>query len=389
MLPGAGISAARHMQYYAMLRAQPMHNIASYNRRGLWQSRIPMAITPSASIAVAGAGSIGCYVGARLALAGRNVTLLLRPALGAAIARHGLIVGDGQAASAELAPSALRVGSDARAALQSADVVLVTVKSHATAEMGALISRFAPAHACVVSLQNGVANPETLSAVLAPGQRAVAAMVPFNVVATRAEGQAPRFSRTSRGTIQIAAGIAGLRTALDVAGARVAERSDMPAVLWAKLLLNLNNALNALSDLPLAAQLADRRWRLLLAAQIAEALPVLAVSGIRPARIEGLPPGMLAALLRLPDFLFHAIARRTLAIDAEARSSMWEDLRLRRATEIDYLQGAVLRLADAAAVAVPLTRGIVRLVREAEVAGTGPPGLRPEEIAAEGAAPGV
>jgi 2-dehydropantoate 2-reductase len=350
---------------------------------------MPMVITPSARIAVAGAGSIGCYLGARLALAGRNVTLLLRPALGAAIARHGLIVGDGRRASAELAASALRLASDAGEALRSADVVLVTVKSHATAEMGALIARFAPALACVVSLQNGVANPATLSAVLAPGQRVVAGMVPFNVVAARAEGEAPRFCRASRGTIQIAAGTKGLRAALDVAGARVAERHDMRSVLWAKLLLNLNNALNALSDLPLAAQLADRRWRLLLAAQIAEALPVLAISGIRPAWIEGLPASMLATLLRLPDFLFHAIARRTLAIDAAARSSMWDDLCRHRQTEIDYLQGTVLELADAAGIAAPLTRRIVELVRAAEAAGSGPPGLRPDEIAAEAGASGV
>ena len=57
----------------------------------------------------------------------------------------------------------------------------------------------------------------------------------------------------------------GLRAALNVQGAAVAEHADMAGVLWGKLMLNLNNALNALSGLPLATQLADRRWRLLLA----------------------------------------------------------------------------------------------------------------------------
>ncbi len=345
-----------------------------------------MAITPGAPIVVAGAGSVGCYVGARLAAAGRNVTLLLRPALGAAIARHGLIVGDG-ARETPLTASALRVCNDPRSALKSAAIVLVTVKSGATADMAALVARFAPEHACVVSLQNGVANPDALRAGLAPGQRTVAGMVPFNVVAEHADGEAPRFRRASRGTVQIARGVAGLRAVLDVAGVRVAERDDMPAVLWAKLLLNLNNALNALSGLPLALQLADRRWRLLLAAQIAEALPILATRGIRPARIEGIPPGALAALLCLPDFLFRRVARRTLAIDPQARSSMWEDLRRHRKTEIDFLQGAILGLADAAAVAAPLTRRIVELVRAAEAAGAGPPGLRPDQVAAEAATP--
>jgi 2-dehydropantoate 2-reductase len=345
-----------------------------------------MTLGPSSRIVVAGAGSVGCYVGGRLAAAARDVTLLLRPALGAAIERHGLILGDHVAAQSTLQCPPLKVSGDARSALSRAEIILVTVKSCATAEMAELIARCAPEQAVVVSLQNGVSNPDTLRAKLRPLQRTVAGMVPFNVVATHREGQAPRFHRATSGTVQIAKGVAGLRAALDVAGAPVAERGDMSAVLWGKLLLNLNNALNALSDLPLAVQLADRRWRLLLAAQLYEARGIMRHSGIRCAGVEGIPPGAISSILRLPDFLFRRIARRMLAIDAEARSSMWEDLRLRRATEIDYLQGVILQLADAAALPAPLTRRIVELVHEAERAGAGPPRLRPEQIAVGDAA---
>jgi 2-dehydropantoate 2-reductase len=345
-----------------------------------------MPIGPSSRIVVAGAGSVGCYLGGRLAAAGRDVTLLLRPALGAAIVRHGLILDDHAAATCTLECPPLKVSSDARSALQQAEMILVTVKCGATAEMAELIARFAPEQAVVVSLQNGVSNPDTLRAKLAPQQRTIAGMVPFNVVATRREGEAPRFHRATSGTVQIAKGVAGLCATLDVAGARVAERGDMSAVLWGKLLLNLNNALNALSDLPLAVQLADRRWRLLLAAQLEEARKILKRSGIKCAGVEGIPPGAICTILRLPDFLFRRIARRMLAIDAEARSSMWEDLRLRRATEIDYLQGVILRLARAAALPAPLTQRVVQLVRVAERAGAGSPRLRPEQIASGNAA---
>jgi 2-dehydropantoate 2-reductase len=155
----------------------------------------------------------------------------------------------------------------------------------------------------------------------------------------------------------------------------------MPAVLWGKLLLNLNNALNALSGLALAAQLGDRRWRVLLAAQIREALAVLKSAGIRPARIEGVPPQAIPYILRLPNWLFRVIAARMLAIDPQARSSMWEDLQLRRPTEIDYLQGAVLELGEKTGVGAPLTRRIVQLVKDAERAGAGPPALRPDQVA--------
>jgi 2-dehydropantoate 2-reductase len=338
-----------------------------------------MAIGPSSRIAVAGAGSVGCYLGGRLAAAGRQVTLLLRPALADAIISHGLIIEGPEGPACNVGP-ALTPASDAGAALAGAEVVLVTVKCRATAEIAGLIARHAPPEAIVVSLQNGVDNPGTLRAGLAAAQRVVAGMVPFNVAAVRRDGQAPRFRRASSGIVRIASGVAGLRAALDVPGARVAEHGDMQAVLWGKLLLNLNNALNALSGLTLVEQLADRRWRLLLAAQLDEALAILRLSGIRPAPVAGVPAAALPAVLRLPDFLFRRLARRMLAIDKDARSSMWEDLHLRRPTEIAYLQGAILRLAQAGGRAAPLTRRIIGLVAAAEAAGAGSPGMAAEAV---------
>ena len=142
----------------------------------------------------------------------------------------------------------------------------------------------------------------------------------------------------------------------------------MGGVMWAKLLLNMNNALNACPALPLAMQLSERRWRRMLARQIAEALGVLKAAGIRPARLEGVAPGMIPRILRLPNWLFRRVAGRMLAIDPEARSSMWEDLERGRPTEIDYLQGAILALAQKHKIRAPLTEGIVRLVKQAEAA---------------------
>ncbi|TIQ24648.1 MAG: 2-dehydropantoate 2-reductase, partial [Mesorhizobium sp.] len=84
--------------------------------------------------------------------------------------------------------------------------------------------------------------------------------------------------------------------------------ADMKAVQWSKLLMNLNNALVALSNLPLAAELADRSWRVILAGQIEEALAALKAAGIEPARIAGPPPWLLPKVLRLPDWLFGLLA---------------------------------------------------------------------------------
>jgi 2-dehydropantoate 2-reductase len=333
-----------------------------------------------ARIVVAGAGSVGCYVGGCLALAGRDVTLLLRPALAQGIARAGLRISDLDGADRLVASAGIGLATDPVAAFAQADIILVTVKSGDTAAMAGLIAEHAPSGVTVVSLQNGVGNVDVLLARLGGMARVVAGMVPFNVVQMRAEGEPPRFHRATSGTLQIGAGVARLRDALQVAGLAVAEREDMTGVLWGKLMLNLNNALNALAGIPLAAQLADKRWRRLMARQIAEGLAVLRAAGIRPARIERVPPAAIPRILRLPNWLFRRVAGRMLAIDPEARSSMWEDLERRRPTEIDHLQGAILALAAKTRVRVPLTRRIVELIKAAEAARAGSPRLTPERI---------
>ena len=340
-----------------------------------------MAINPRSRIVIAGAGNIGCYVGARLALAGRHVTFLVRERLADVISRYGLHLSDLDQNDTVIPPESLKLAVGAAAALAAAEVVLVTVKCRDTKEMAELIARHAPQKLVVVSLQNGVDNVTVLGERLGRGRRVLAGMVPFNVVQTLGDGEAPRFHRASGGIIQIGSGVEGLADLLDVPGTPVAEHRDIGAVLWAKLLINLNNALNALSDLPLAAELADRRWRLLLAKQMREGLSLLNAAGIRPARLEGVHPRLAAFALRLRNPLFKLLARRVLAVDPQARSSMWEDLQARRPTEIDYIQGEIVRLAKRFGLAAPLNQRVMQLIKEAEQAARGSPSLSPETVA--------
>ncbi|CDX37597.1 2-dehydropantoate 2-reductase [Mesorhizobium sp. SOD10] len=331
------------------------------------------------TIAIAGAGSIGCYVGGCLALAGREVAFLGRGRIVEAMRESGFRVSDLDGRDHRIEPQAISASDDPAAALCGADVILVTVKSGATGEMARLIDAHGRPDAVVVSLQNGVDNADRLRAAL-PGRRVLAGMVMFNVVLSP-DGEAPlRAHRASEGEVMIDTGVDGLVDLLDVDGLAVEARADMKAVQWGKLLMNLNNALVALSGLPLARQLADRSWRVILAAEIDEALAAMRAAGIAPARIIGLPPALLPKVLRLPDWLFGLLARRMLAIDPRARSSMWDDLKRGRPTEIDELQGAVIRLARQTGTPTPANERVAALVRQAEAEKRGPPGLMPDEI---------
>ena len=325
-------------------------------------------------IVVAGAGSIGCFVGGLAACAGRRVSLLARPRMIAEIERFGLTLTSLEGSSWHLAPQQLKLSEDPEA-LTEAGVVLVAVKSADTAEIADAIALHAPPDAVIVSLQNGVANAAVLRGRL-PGRTVLAAMVPFNVIAA-GEG---RFHRATSGDIVIERDAADTATQLSVPRLAVRATDDIAGVQWGKLLVNLNNAVNALSGLPLREQLGNRDWRRLFADQIAEGLMAVRAEGIKPVSPTPVPLSLVPHLLRLPDALFAIALAPAMKIDPQARSSMSEDLQRGRRTEIDYLQGVITGIAERRHLEVPLSRRIVALIRRAEAAGQGSPQLNPEQV---------
>jgi 2-dehydropantoate 2-reductase len=326
------------------------------------------------TIGVAGAGSIGCFVGGMLAAGGRRVSLLARPRVIAEIEAKGLRATSFEGLDQTLDAKQITLSADP-SIFGDAGVVLVTVKSADTADMADIIARHAPSDVIVVSLQNGVGNVTVLRNRL-PGRRVLGGMVPFNVI-TAGEG---RFHRATSGDIVIERDDADTAGKLSVPGLNMRPTGNIDGVQWGKLLLNLNNALNALADLPLRRQLAQRLWRRLFADQMAEGLAAMRAEGIKPVSPTPIPPRWMPPLLRLPDMIFEAMLGRTMKIDPEARSSMWEDLQRGRRTEIDYFQGVITEIAERRGLDAPLSRRIVQLIRKAETDGKGSPGLTPEQI---------
>lgn len=331
-------------------------------------------MTSSRPVAVAGAGNIGCFVGGMLARAGREVSLLARPRVISEIGANGLRLTSFDGLDARLTADQLLLSEDA-AIFRGAGTILVTVKSADTAKVGGLIASSAPPDATIVSLQNGIDNVAVLRHHL-PGWAVLGGMVPFNVMAL-GEG---RFHRATSGDIVVARDQANTAQRLSVADMKVRASGDIVGVQWGKLLFNLNNALNALSGLPLRDQLSRRPWRTLLADQMAEALKAMRAAKIAPVMSSPIPASLTPCVLKLPDGLFRLVAGAAIQIDPSARSSMWEDLQRHRPTEIDYLQGTIRDLATRHGLHVPLTDRIVALVKDAEKDARGSPGLSPDDI---------
>lgn len=319
-------------------------------------------------ILIFGAGSIGCYLGGLLQAAGLPVIFVARPRVRAQLQAQGLQLSDLEHRHWQLPAAELQVLDQMPAGLKPA-LTLLCVKTGASAEAAAQLQAALPAGSPFWVMQNGVSRAEQAAA-HAPTLSWHGAMVPFNV----AELAAGHFHRGSAGSLWMAdaqdAAVQALLRQMQAAwaqqGVQLELESDparLRAVQWAKLLLNLNNPVNALSGLPLRAQLMQRDYRRCLAALQDEALGLLAAAGQPLARLTPLPAGALPALLRLPTPLFRLLARRLLQIDARARSSMADDLALGRSTEIDELCGEVQRLARSLGREAPLNARMQALLQ--------------------------
>ncbi len=320
-------------------------------------------------VAIVGAGSIGCFVGGKLLDAGVDVILIGRARLAEQVHAHGLTCTEVDCAPVVVPPSRVRYSTDV-CDVAGANLVLVCVKSGATKETANSLIPHLSAGARIASLQNGLSNAAELRAVL-PGHEIIPTIVEFNVVSK----ERATFHCGMSGAIRLATGQEERAALFRRGGIRVSVDEDLLAHQWTKLVVNLNNAVSALSGQPTVQLITRRAYRLLLADIIAEALGVLRTAGIRPARLRGVPLWMMPPVLRLPTPLVRVVTGRQMKLDPEARSSMWEDLERRRKTEVDHLNGEIVKLAAKHGVRARLNEGIVALVKEAEEKRAGSPAL--------------
>lgn len=329
------------------------------------------------SIGVMGAGAVGTYVGGLLVPRGFDVVFVGRER-SKAEAENGIVLEDLDGARVAVPRASFRYETSPEA-LAETDVILVGVKSGGTAETAKALAPIARADALVVSLQNGMNNARVLREHLGE-RRVLASIVGFNV---RPLGDG-LFRRATTGPLVIERSvdprIASLAKGARDAGLEVELRDGIEALQWAKLVMNLNNAVSALSGAPTPTLLFEPGYRRVLAAIVAEANDVFRRAGVRPDRLGAIPVGWFPSLLRLPTPLLRVVARAQLRIDPEARSSMWEDLVRGRATEVDELNGEIVRLAKANGIGAPVNERVVSAVHDAERAGRGSPNLCPEAL---------
>jgi 2-dehydropantoate 2-reductase len=313
-------------------------------------------------IVVFGAGSVGCFIGTAWQAAGLDVSFVGRERTKKDVEKYGMTVTDTDGTRLHVPPAAVAFTTSAKG-LAKAGIVALAVKSFDTEAAARDIARHARKGATVISFQNGVSNVARLKQML-PGFDVVQGMVPFNI-AYMGSG---RWHKGVAGEL-----VAEARPLTEAIAAKVGRRlgqlrttADVDGLAWGKLLINLNNAVNALSGRILLEQLSDRDYRRVVAASMVETLDILKAAGISPAKLGPIPPALLPHAIAAPDFLFRNTILKAQRIDPHARSSMADDLAAGRRTEIDYLNGEVVALARSLKRRAPVNETIVGLVKAAE-----------------------
>lgn len=280
-------------------------------------------------IAVMGAGAVGCYFGGMLARAGHEVALVGRAANVEAIRRQGLLM------QTTAFSERVRLNADtAPAAVRDAELVLFCVKSGDTESAGAALRPFLSAGCTLLSVQNGVDNAARL-------QTAIGRPVVPSVVYVAVDmPQAGHLLHRGRGELVLPDGEDGQRLSalLRPAGIPVQLSGNVAGAQWAKLIVNCAfNALSAIAQKPFGPLRAAASVEALMDEIVDECLAVARAAGIE---VPGDPREAL---------------RRTGSQSAQT-SSMAQDLARGRRTEIEHLNGYVVRQAELLGVPVPVNR---------------------------------
>lgn len=288
-------------------------------------------------IAVMGAGAVGCYHGGMLARAGHEVVLIGRPRHVEAVRRGGLFLDTRQFQE----HIAMQAATDA-SGISGARLVLCCVKSTDTEDAATQMAPHLAPDAVMLSLQNGVDNAERLQALL--GRDVIPAVV---YVATEMAGPG-HVKHHGRGELVIGASAASpeLARLFSEAGVPADISDNVRGALWAKLIVNCAyNALSAITQLPYGRLVQGEGVEALMRDVVQECLAVAQAAGVE-----------------VPGDTWQAVQRIAQTMP-EQLSSTAQDLARGKPSEIDHLNGYVVRKGAALGLATPANHALHTLVK--------------------------
>jgi len=317
---------------------------------------------------VFGAGLIGGFLAGALLSKGEQVYLVARPSVKQRLG-NGLLLTDHEGHEARVANVPFIDSSELQAPLASlaCEYLWLTVKCTAVEAASLELDALVGPNTTIFCVQNGLGSEQGIREKY-PNNRVMRVMTMYNV----AEPSEGHLHRGSEGHVSIeelddCRELAqAMARKINCALMPTESCADMNAMLWAKLQLNLANAVNALGDIPVKTMTEDPGYRKVMALLMTELLAVVNAKNIKLPKVTALPAHWIPRMLRFPNVIFLRIAQKMLAIDPTVRTSMWWDLSGGKPTEIDYLNGAVVDEGKKLGLACPANEKIVALIHQVE-----------------------
>lgn len=316
-----------------------------------------------------GAGLIGGFLGGVLQSKGASVSLVARPAVQEKF-KNGFKLTDYQQHSAETdAPRFIDSEDLAQSTVSSTscNFLWLTVKCTAVESALTQLTSLVDADTVIICCQNGLGSEQPVKDAF-PGNTVLRAMVQFNV----AELAPNHLHRGSEGALtleelpQSATISRQLVEQFDSELLPIHTSAEMGSLLWAKLQLNLANSVNALADIPVKQMIEQRDYRRVMSRLMLELIEVTRAKGVKLPKLTPLPAHWLPRVMVVPDALFRILGNRMLAVDPTVRTSMWWDLSQGKATEIEYLNGAIVAQGAELGIECPANQKIVKMIHEVE-----------------------
>lgn len=324
------------------------------------------------NILIIGAGAIGSLFGGKLAESGQAVTLVGRPSFVDAVRQQGLCLAIGddihRISNVVACPSVAAALDDAQQRDQPFELAVLTVKSYDTEtaleELEQALHQSGAHPPMVLSLQNGVGNEEAAANRFGE-ERVIAGTITAPVTVPE-----PGMVRVAKPKYVVgispwtpaahSATFDSLHEAIAQAGISVKVYGNARSMKWTKLLMNMvGNATSAILDEPPEIVFADPRMVDLEIDAWREALAVMKAAGIRPVNVEKYPFGLLAPLVRtVPKAVLRPVLARLVG---GARGGKMPSLHIdlsrgKRKSEVNWLNGAVVRTGERLGVPTPVNR---------------------------------
>ncbi len=316
-----------------------------------------------------GAGLIGSFLGGVLTSLHFDTKLVCRPKIRQKLTK-GLVLTDYLGNKIEIESLDFLDTKDLAPHIHKeafCDFLWVTVKCTGIDQASKDIHPLVGPDTIILCCQNGLGSDQVIKKRY-PKNIVLRVMVPFNV----AEPESGHLHRGSEGdlcieiTAQTSKSINSLVRQLNTSVMTVTQSTEMQSLLWAKLQLNLGNSINALADIPVKSMLEQREYRLVISILMKELLVVTKALKIKLPKLTAIPAKYIPIVLSLPNFLFNLVANKMLAIDPTVRTSMWWDLSQGKKTEIEYLNGAILKAAEKLQISCPANKNIINIIKEIE-----------------------